>query len=285
MSVITKLLSASARHLQAEGMVSTTAPLPLSLPTTDSPGHAPDAVLLAHRNQDSCVRPFFIPSPLAEGHSLLQEEIDRLCVIYADQDVQRAAGDLRYKLDRLADLAMFRSLIAHAIDTADRTDVSPIEALCRLNDEADDALESARADHRAHDAVMKARNGRLRPLVLAVGEISIEANAEREGIMRRLAAAESQHAHTGVDAGRFHHLQAAGLTRDQMAAVGQLDPEIAIAGVGALRARLLEVDGVLAQCKGFTADPLRRSHHLAGLGLDSVISQAHPQQVAGEVAA
>lgn len=217
---------------------------------------------------------FFFPSPIASAFNLSSAEVDRLCVIYADHDVQRAAGELRYKLDRLADFAMFRSLIAQAIDTADRTGVAPIEALRRLSDEADDAMEGAHADHRAHDSAVKARNDRMRPVAMAVSEMSVKANVEREALRRHVTAAESEHVHKGVDAGRFQHLKAAGLSRDQIAGLGQPDPAVAQDKLDMLRARLAEVENVIAKCSAYFADPLRRTRHLAGLGLDNLIDQA-----------
>lgn len=267
MNTLKTLLSGLARTAAAKPALSPVAhssqPASVFCSTTFTAPTAP-------RFKDHSMTRYF-PSPLATQPDLKQSDVDRLCVIYADSAVQRAADNLHHKLNKLNEIALYRSLIAQAINLADKTGIAPIEALRRMEEEADEALEDARADHRAHDIVVKARNERLRPLILAVGEISIKASAERESITRRISALESNYSNTGVDAGRFHHLQAAGLTRDQMAALGQPDPEVSNSEVSMLRARLVMIESVLAQCRAFSEDPLRRSHHLEGLGVDDLI--------------
>jgi hypothetical protein len=224
--------------------------------------------------------PFFVPSPLAEGSSLPQAEIDRLCAIYGDQAIQHAAGDLRWKLDRLAKLALYRCLIAQAIATADRSGISPIKALRRMDEAADGAIASARVDRLAHDAAVKARSDWLQPLVLAVAQV-IETATRSEINSEALDCGPGAVEKRGL--GAFQHLQAAGLNQAQIMALGGPEPEDDVRRKQKLRDQLAECDRVLGQCERYNSDPMLGPHHLAGLGLDDVIAQVgaatHPSKV------
>lgn len=223
----------------------------------------------------------FTPSPLASSFSLPREEVDRLVVLYADPDIQRAAGALRLKRARLADLAGFRSNIAEAISISDRTGVAVVEVLRRLGEDADDACDDVRADHAAHDAAKLARQSRLAPLLAAVSTLSTRCAVERDSLLMHLDGCRRGKVGQGdVAAQRYASLVDAGLTHDQMQKIGVFPPEDPAAMAGAYQARLAEVSAIQAQCKAFFDDPHHSPAHLDGLGLEAVIASVYLERVA-----
>ena len=223
----------------------------------------------------------FTPSPLATSSSLAREEVERLVVLYADPQIQRAAGALNFKRARLADLAGFRSNIAEAISISDRTGVAVVEVLRRLGEDADDACDDVRADHAAHDAVKLARQRRLAPLLSAVSTLNTRCAVERDALLMHLDGCRRGGVGPGdIAAQRYASLVSAGLTHAQMQTLGVSPPEDPAARADAYQTRLAEVSAIQAQCKAFFEDPHHSPAHLDGLGLDAVVASVYPEYVA-----
>lgn len=267
MKFVPSFLSAATQHLcraeaQAGPVVpSTTTARTYPITSIETAPKAPEI-------KDTTMPKLFTPSPFACTNGLPPEEITSLSVVFSNQDVLFAAGALRTARARLTDYASYRSGISEAIEIAGHDAPAVVEALHRLADDAEEALEAARADHSAHDSVVKAQQKILLPLALAVGRLSSEKAVERSMLENHITAAKSCHADAASSTARYTNLKAAGLTDTQIVSLGIQSPSVTLQE---LRDRAVEVDRILEQCAAFSADPYKSGSHLKGLGFDELI--------------
>lgn len=274
MRLITQVLTAAARSFgRAEPDSRPMAPQSATaqgkpLPQLFNALLAPAATMTANR-------PLFAVSPLVAAET--PHIATRIRAVYANANVQSHAGLCRLKMLRLVEVAVFRSEIAQAIEDAvaadddlDIANVTPqvvAEMLRRRAVELDDALDSAKEDHRQHDAAARQDAERHRPLRDAVSARFDSLTHERQHIINaidsiRRAATMEQTAGTL----RFHALRSAGLSPAQIAALGP-DAQDPDARVDAYRARFAEIESELPALKSFLSDPLLDAAPLAALGL------------------
>lgn len=119
---------------------------------------------------------------------------------------------------------------------------------------------------------------RARPLVLAVGELSMKAEATRNAAMRHLDGLARSAREPVSNMARYETLLAAGLTRDQMNTVMPGIQEAATElpaqreeQVTKFQAMAQEAERVLVAVKAWADDPLHDVAHLRGIGLDHLV--------------
>lgn len=232
----------------------------------------------------------FAKSPLASRDGLTPAEIDNVIVLFADAAVQRAAGRLSLKRQRVAEMAGYRSAIAEALaaagDVGSATPQQVVAIIGRLADAAEEELVAVREDHAAHDAIRKARRDQLAPLTAAVNVLHSRLAAERDTLLRHLdATARHIDGAGGVARQRHDLLAAAGFKADEIGKLDLVRAEEPATKAAQYRARLAEINVPLEKCRAYSSDPRRSVAHLEGLGFDDLITKAYPDALSAEAAA
>ncbi|MGJ7552636.1 hypothetical protein ACSFBI_01455 [Variovorax sp. RB3P1] len=216
-------------------------------------------------------------SPLADAQDLNPRAVDAVLAVFADNEVQRHAAEVRGKLLHLIELAALRSEVAAAVKTVgahsndDLTPSAVAAILCRRAAELDDALADARADREGHEAARKARMVAMAPLKCEVSKRLTALVAERDHILN-VADAEKRATTLGLPgSSRFAVLQGAGLSDAQIAAIepAAVSPDLL---AERRRLRIAEIDRQTSLLRQFSADPLHDAAPLAGLGFDGLIA-------------
>lgn len=215
-------------------------------------------------------------SPLSDSDDLSLAATDSILAVFASADVQRHAAAVRAKLLSLLEFAALRSEISAAIEsigthsTAGLTPAAVVGVLRQRAVELDDALDDARTDRDAHEAVRKARSRVLEPLRTAVSDHVGTLNRDSESCLTRIDAARRASTMGGTASGlRYDNLVAAGLSREQIAALGPVvqSPD---AQEDALKARISANNDKVAALNAFIATG--DVAHLAGMGFDALIA-------------
>jgi hypothetical protein len=268
-NAIARFMDAAARHLGAKAPPSPTeADKPFSEPA--HPANHQDPLTSSAMNIFSKHYP---PSPLRPCPAANIGDVDG---IFSSHDVQRAAATCCTKLAELADIAGYRSEIASAIETvvgqegnwAQLGIARVLGALSRRAEEIDEAIAEARVDKAEHQDAHRAYLLSLQPLSAAVSALLTNLVNERATLDSHLVAMKT---HSGIDAAvaRFEALKAQGLTNEQINALGAARPDVE-ARAEKMRARIVEIDGIVARCHAFRANE-RDFSPLDGLGFDQLI--------------
>ena len=197
--------------------------------------------------------------------------------------VQVAAERLAAKRQLLAEIAGIRSSILEAIDAGGTTDpIAIVEELGRLAADADDAIATARAETRQHDAQRLERLMNKQPLRLAVSARISALSLEKESLVGLIAAAAASGAPRATSSAgqlRYENLLASGLSNEQIAGLGvglQNPTDLS----NERQARIAEIDRLLVPLWGFAKNPRGDVALLVGLGFDDLIAARLDAEVA-----
>ena len=232
--------------------------------------HLKTPSILKHSNMKTFTR-----SPLATSVALTAAEVDALDLVFTHSEVQRAAGRLHLKRQRLLEAAGFRSAIAEGIAAVGgpMSSITPeqvIAALEQASREVDDEIDCVREDRAQHDARHKGRLQRLAPLSNAVSVRATALTNERETCIRHIDAGRRAATMTAGAANlRYANLVAAGLTREQINALGP-SAQPSEVQEAKLKDRVAAIGDDLALLLAFQADE-RDVTPLVGLGFDALI--------------
>ena len=275
-------LRATARHL---GLANAAAGPVAALRTSAEPRPRikTKSTLYAPANHMQAPTMFTLTRSPLTRNDLTSAQTDAIDAAYRSSSVQNAAAAVRFKLLKLVESSALRSEMNRAISGMDPDSVAPDAVVAILRQRAteiDDLIEDAQEDIARHNAASKARMSRLAPLTNAVNERLTKVAGERQHVTARLAALKNA-ATTPVDGGaRYEALKALHLTDQQITALGVHQPDRDFeAQAAALRARLPALNAEIAQIEAFVADPLKRGHHLSGLGFEALIAQVYGTEV------
>lgn len=172
---------------------------------------------------------------------------------------------------RLADLTEAATALSMALDSAHYTGCDPEHWLQNDLAEALAQIEQAEAGRKRAEARRVARSARVSPLTTAVGQLHTGLVRERDVLKERVYLLRKG---IGQDTAPEHHLRQAGLTTEQIAALGpvsQSEKDLA-----AYTARLEASAPKIAAIEVWQASGYRDHHRLAGLGFDALIEAAQP---------
>lgn len=226
---------------------------------------------------------FFPANLLAAAQNLTAGEIDINDVCHRSPEVTRAASEVQFKLQRLVEVAAFRSAIAEAIETVigehddcDPNAATPAAVAQELRRRAiaiDEELAVVHTEHRADDLVRAARDARLRPLMTAVNERMARAAMGREGLAAAIDAITSGRAAAVSDpAQRRDILLNLGVPSKKISdLLNSAEPPDPTVKLQALREQVAALDIEIAAFWAFQNDPFKRGFHLEGMGLDKLV--------------
>lgn len=281
MRLISHFLRAAAKNLRVKPIASPIAPR-LTAARTQTLTFARIA-LKSHKPKAHPMTRFFPVKRLAADQNLTTNEVDINDVCHRSPEVIRAASVVRLKLQRLVEVAVFRSAIAEAIETVtgkhenrDLNVATPAAVAQELRRRAiaiDEELAVVHTEHRADDLVRAARDGRLRPLMTAVNERMAKAAMGRAGLAAAIDAVTSGRAAAVSDpAQRRDILLNLGVPskkiNDLLNSAEPPDPTVKLQ---ALREQVAALDIEVAAFSAFQNDPFKRGCHLEGMGLDELI--------------
>ena len=172
---------------------------------------------------------------------------------------------------RLADLTEAATVLSMAMDAAHFMGTTAEGWMENDLAEVLAQIEQAEAGRKRAEARRVARSARVTPLTIAVSKLQTELVRERDVLKERVYLLRKG---TGQDKSPEHHLRQAGLTTEQIAALGpvsQADKDLA-----AYTARLEASAPKIACIEAWMASGYRDHHHLAGLGFDALIEAAQP---------
>lgn len=252
-------------------------------PSVPQPHIKPQSALYAPAKHMQAPTMFALTDSPLTRFDLTTAQTDAMDSAYRSSSVQNAAAAVRFKLLKLVEATALRSEMNRAIAGMDPDAVAPDAVVAVLRQrvtELEDLIEAAKEDHARHDAASKARIRRLAPLTSAVSDRLAQATSERQSLIRQLQALQNAAA-LPVDGGaRYEALRALHLNDQQIAALGVHEPDRDFdAKQAALRERLPALNAEIAQLEAFSTDPLKRGHHLAGLGFEALIEQVHGAEV------
>ena len=224
----------------------------------------------------------FTPSPLVAA--LSPAVADMIRVLYADARVQSAAAGCRLKLMRLFEIAMYRSLIAEAIEAATEADedldiasVRPenlVALLNRRSEAVDSAIEEAIADHQLHDARSREIAQRHMPLRSAVSRKLDLLVTQVDHARARLDAMKGAHLIGDGGYDRHQQLRSLGLSEAQIELVAS-DAVAPAQHEATLRQQIADALPVIDRLKAFSASPVFDAGSIAGISvqIDALIEE------------
>lgn len=172
---------------------------------------------------------------------------------------------------RLADLTEAATALSMAVDAAHFMGTTAEGWMENDLAEVLAQIEEAEAGRKRAQARAVARSARITPLRVAVGNLHTVLVRERDVLKERVYLLRNG---TGQDKSPEHHLRQAGLTTEQIAALGpvsQSEKDLAT-----YTARLDASAPKIAAIEAWQASGYRDHHHLAGLGFDALIAAAQP---------
>lgn len=208
---------------------------------------------------------------LHTADALSAEELERHLVALSQQRLQGLAQRVAAARSRLLDLTAAAEALSMAVDAAHYTGCDSEHWL--LNDLAEvlAQIEQAEAGRKRAGARLVARSARVTPLTTAVGKLHTDLVRERDVLSERAYLLRKG---IGMDKAPEHHLRQAGLTTEQIAALGpvsQADKDLA-----AYTARLEASAPKIAAIEAWQASGYCDHHHLEDLGFDALIAAAQP---------
>lgn len=293
MKFIPSFLNAAAQHLRTEAAASSLVPSTGTARTKTLTSAR--IALKAPKPKDHPMTRFFPANLLAAAQNLTAGEIDINDVCHRSPEVIRAAGEVRFSLQRLVEVAAFRSAVAQAIETVigEHEDCDPNAAtpaavaqeLRRRATEIDEEFAQVRTEHRADDLVRAARDARLRPLMTAVNERLAKVMIGRTRLVASIDAITSGRAAAASDpAQRRDILLNLGVPakklNELLCAAEPADPTVKLA---ALREQVAALEIEVAAYSAFQNDPFKRGCHVEGMGFDTLIEAQRAAE--GQVAA
>lgn len=172
---------------------------------------------------------------------------------------------------RLLDLTAAAEALSMAVDAAHYTGCDPEHWLQNDLAEVLAQIEQAEAGRKRAEARRVVRSARVTPLTIAVSKLHTELVRERDVLSERVYLLRKG---TGQGKSPEHHLRQAGLTSEQIAALGpvsQADKDLA-----AYTARLEASAPKIAAIEAWQASGYRDHVHLEGLGFDHLVEAAQP---------
>lgn len=281
MSLIPQFLRAAAKNLCVELVDSPTEPRFTAARTQTLTSAF--VAFKPRKPKDHPMPRFFPASLLAAARNLTASEVDINDVCHRSSEVIRAASAVQFKLQRLVEVAAFRSAIAEAIKTTigehencdpnAATPAAVAQELRRRATEIDEELAVVQTEHRADDRVRAARDARLRPLMTAVNERMAKAAMGRASLAAAIDTITSGRAAAVSDpAQRRDILLNLGVPskkiNDLLNSAEPPDPTVKLQ---ALREQVAALDIEVAAFSAFQNDPFKRGCHLEGMGLDELI--------------
>lgn len=208
---------------------------------------------------------------LHTADALSAEELERHLVALSQHRLQGLAQRVAAARSRLLDLTAAAEAVSMAVDAAHYTGCDAEHWLQNDLAEVLAQIEQAEAGRKRAEARRVARSARVTPLTIAVSKLQTELVRERDVLNERVYLLRKG---TGQDKSPEHHLRQAGLTAEQIAALGpvsQADRDMT-AYTACLEASAPKIAAIAAwQASGY-----RDHHHLAGLGFDVLIAAAQP---------
>jgi hypothetical protein len=217
-------------------------------------------------------------SPLADAADPSPRVADAILAVFGSAEVQRHATEVRGKLMRLIEVAALRSEVAAAVlaigtCSGKLTPAAVVGVLRQRAAALDDALDDARADRDAHEAVRRVRMAQMEPLRREISNRITRLTNERDHLDKMILA-RRRAAQMNLTGGNRHAaLTAAGLTTEQIRSLGPecQSPEDQEA---ALKARIESIEAELVPLHAFaeTGDSAR----LANLDFGGLVEAAFP---------
>lgn len=187
-----------------------------------------------------------------------EQHDDQMRIALADPEIRRNAINCTRAVLKLVEKTALKGFVITALkQQATKRGAAPAEFL----KEALEALnrEIAAADQRASDEAgrNKRRSDELMPLWMALGEFSSGIAGERVQLLGKILNVDKTRHFNNVE--NYN----TGLSNDELALLGRLEPsDETVAG---WKQRVQTIDGWLVQLAAYSADPIRRTHHLAGM--------------------
>lgn len=219
---------------------------------------------------------YFPPIHLAEVGALHHSEIEEHCLALGDAKLRGLAMRTVAELHRLVDQVGMAALISEAVEGAQKHGGSAEEHLQRRLEAVISERTFTKAEFAKADERRTTRMDRLAPLVHAASMRLTHAKSTLSRLTRRLDLAKAP-----LPAGQANAYQAlidAGLKPEQIALVGEVDPDAARkAEAQRLREQIAELRAEIPALQAFSDDPRHDPAHLAGLkGLDELVEAARP---------
>lgn len=212
-----------------------------------------------------------MPPILATADALDGETLERHVVALGNVRLQGLAQRVAAARSRLVDLTAAAEALSMAEDARHYVGADPEQWLLAELTEINSKIAEAEAGRKRMEARRVARSERVTPLRAAVGKYHSTLMHERDVLSDRVYLLNHGH---GLDQAPSQLLRQAGLTAEQIAAVGTINP----GEVDHVKytARLAEIAPKIAKIEAWVASGYRDHQHLDGMGFESLIAAAQP---------